>query len=163
MHNPPLQLDQGLSRSGPHTAQLSTLPSWPTVSMCLPLRPYSPPCDYKQPGVSQCCSNFVWQGRELLTRLSPRSPVAGQGGTGLGLQMPWSPGPYCPEAIPLPSVFLVSSIFFGLPSSYLLGYCWLFALFLSRSARCFTCLQGEVDSTPTYLATIFLFPHYFFN
>ena len=26
-HSPPLQLDWGLSRSGPHTAQLSTLPS----------------------------------------------------------------------------------------------------------------------------------------
>ena len=28
-HSPPLQLDQGLSRSGSHTAQLSTLPSYP--------------------------------------------------------------------------------------------------------------------------------------
>ena len=36
----------------------------------------------------------------------------------------------------------------------MLGCCWLFALFLNRSARCFTHLQGEVDSTPTYLAAI---------
>ena len=37
----------------------------------------------------------------------------------------------------------------------MLGYCWLFALFLSRSARCFTHVQGEVDSSPTYLTAIF--------
>ena len=36
----------------------------------------------------------------------------------------------------------------------MLGYCWLFTLFLSRSARCFTRVQGEVESAPTYLATI---------
>ena len=37
----------------------------------------------------------------------------------------------------------------------MLRYYWLFALFLSRSARCFTRVQGEVDSAPTYLTTIF--------
>ena len=36
----------------------------------------------------------------------------------------------------------------------MLGYCWLFALFLSRSARCFTHVQGDVDSAPTYLTAI---------
>ena len=36
----------------------------------------------------------------------------------------------------------------------MLEYCWLFSLFLSRSARCFTHLQGEMDSAPTYLAAI---------
>ena len=77
-HSPPLQLDQGLSRSGPHTAQLSTLPSLaPTASVGLPLHPYSPPCDFKQPGLCQCCSNRVSQGKEPLTRVFPRSPVAG--------------------------------------------------------------------------------------
>ena len=121
-HSPPLQLDQGLSRSGPHTAQLSTLPSLaPTASVGLPLHPYSPPCDFKQPGLSQRCSSLVWQGRVLLTGLSPRSPAAGPVGAGLELQLPWSPswsqGPFCPEAIPLPSVFSVSSILFGLLSS----------------------------------------------
>ena len=55
-----------------------------------------------------------------------------------------------------PSVFSVSCILFGLLSSYMLGYCWLLALFLSRSARCFTRVQGEVDSAPTYLTTFFL-------
>ena len=112
----------GLSRSVSHMAQLSTLPSRrPGVSVALPLRPYSPPCDFKQPGLSWCCSSLVWQGRESLARLSPRSPVAGLAGAGLGLQSPlsphWSQGPFCPEAIPLPSVFLVSSILFGLLSS----------------------------------------------
>ena len=37
----------------------------------------------------------------------------------------------------------------------MLGYCWLFSLFLSRSGRYFTHVQGEVDSAPTYLTTIF--------
>ena len=32
-HSPPLPLDQGLSGSGPNTAQLSILPSWHTWSM----------------------------------------------------------------------------------------------------------------------------------
>ena len=78
------------------------------VSMGLPLHPYSPPCDFKQPDLSWCCSSLVWQGREPLTWLSPWSPVAGRAGAGLGLQSPWSlswfQGPFCPEAIPLPSV-----------------------------------------------------------
>ena len=85
-----------------------------TVSMGLPLCPYSPPCDFKQPGLSWCCSSLVWQGMELLAWLSPRIPVAGQVGVGLGLKsswsLYWSQGPFCPEAIPLPSVFSVSSI-----------------------------------------------------
>ena len=56
-HSPPLQLDQGLSRLGPVKAQLSTLSSWHTHSpcsqpVCLPLRSYSPPCDFKLPGLS---------------------------------------------------------------------------------------------------------------
>ena len=57
-------------------------------------------------------------GEGALTWLSPRSPAVGPVGMGLGLQLPWSPrrsqGPFCPEAIPLPSVFSVSSILFGL-------------------------------------------------
>ena len=44
---------------------------------------------------------------------------------------------------------------FGLQSSYMLGYCWLFTLFLGRLSRCFSHVQVEVDSTPTYLITIF--------
>ena len=39
----------------------------------------------------------------------------------------------------------------------MLEYHWLFSLFL-RSATCFTQAQGEVDSAPTYLPTIFSFP-----
>ena len=34
-HSPPLQLDWGLSGSGPHTAQLSTLPSQCPQSLCV--------------------------------------------------------------------------------------------------------------------------------
>ena len=47
-----------------------------TAPVCLLLHPYSPPCDFKQPGLSQCCSNFVWQGSEPLMWLSPKSPAA---------------------------------------------------------------------------------------
>ena len=49
----------------------------PEVSLGFPLHPYSPPCDFRQPGLSQCCSGLVWQGREALTQLSPRSHAAG--------------------------------------------------------------------------------------
>ena len=37
----------------------------------------------------------------------------------------------------------------------MLGCFWLFALFLSGVGRCFTHVQGEVYSDPTYLASIF--------
>ena len=37
----------------------------------------------------------------------------------------------------------------------MLGCFWLFALFLSRVGRCFTQMQGEVNSAPIYLAAIF--------
>ena len=105
----------------PHGPTLNSPQPVPTVSVGLPLHPYSPPCDFKQPGLSWCCSSLVWQGREPLTQLSPRNPAAGRAGAGLGLQPPWSlcwsQGPFCPEAIPLPFVFSVSSILFGLLSS----------------------------------------------
>ena len=56
--------------------------------------------------------------------------------------------------------------FFWCPLYFLVSYLhkcrWLFALFLSRSARCFTHVQGKVDSAPTYLATIFQSPEIFF-
>ena len=97
-----------------------------TAQVCLPLRPYSLPCNFKQPGLSRCCSDFVCQGREPLTWWVP----------GLGLQPPWFPhwtqGPYYPEALSLPSGFSMSSTIFDLQSSYMLGYCWLFALFLRQ-------------------------------
>ena len=131
----------------------------PAVSVGFPLHPYSPPCDFRQPGLSQCCSCLVWQWRGPLTRLSPRGPAAGPAQVGLGLQPPWSPcwsqGRFCLEAIPLPSVFSVSSVLFGLLSSKTVGCFWLFVLFISRVGRCFTQAQGEVNSAPTYLAAIF--------
>ena len=60
------------------------------------------------------------------------------------------------EALSLPPDFSISCTIFGLQSSYMLEYHWLFALFLRRSARGFTHVLGEVDSTPTYVAAIFL-------
>ena len=114
-HSPPLLLGRGLSVPGSQAAQLSKSPQpAPAVSLGLPLCPYSPPCDFRQPGLSQCCSGLVWQRRRPLTWLSPRSPAAGPAHAGLGLQLSWSlrwsQGLFCPEAIPLPSVFSVSSV-----------------------------------------------------
>ena len=63
----------------------------PVVSLGFPLHPYSPPWDFRQLDLSQCCSGLVWQGRGLLTRLSPRSPAAGPTWAGLGLQPALSP------------------------------------------------------------------------
>ena len=83
-HSPPLQLDQELSRSGPHMAQFSTLPSqctrspWVYHFVLIPL----PATSSNQ--ISGCCSNLVWQGRGPSTRLSPRSPAAGLAGSGPG-------------------------------------------------------------------------------
>ena len=87
-------LTQSTSPTRPGTVRIRahhgpTLPSrhtqfpWVlTASVCLPLHPYSPPCDFKQPGLSRCCSNLVWQGRELLTWLSPKSSAADPAGAG---------------------------------------------------------------------------------
>ena len=74
----------------PHGPTLNSPQAVPMVSLGLPLHPYSPPCDFKQPGLSWCCSSLVWYGREPLTWLSPRSPGAGPARAGLGLQLPWS-------------------------------------------------------------------------
>ena len=93
----------------PHGPTLNSHQLAPKVSVGLPLLPYSPPCDFKQTGLSQCCSSLVWQGRELLAQLSPRSPAGRPAGAGLGVQLPWSlcwsQRSFCPEAIPLPPVF----------------------------------------------------------
>ena len=120
-HSPPLQLGRGLSGSGSHAAQLSTLLSqrllspWVFHFLLIPLPATS------GNWVSHSVAQALLQGRGLLTWLSPRSPAAGPAQAGLGLQPPWSPrlsqGPFCIEAIPLPSVFSVSSILFGLLSS----------------------------------------------
>ena len=105
----------------PHGPTLNSPQLVPTVSLGLPLRPYSPPCDFKQPGLSQCCSSFIWEGREPLTCLSPRSPVAG----------PWArawvcscPGPqagardlFVLKQSPYCLFFSVFFILFGLLSS----------------------------------------------
>ena len=84
-HSPPLQLYWDCLGHG-STRPNSQL-SWAGAHCLLvftTLLPYSPLCDLKQPGLSQCCSSLVWQGRESLTRLSPRSPGAGPAGRGPG-------------------------------------------------------------------------------
>ena len=88
-HHPPLQLDLGLSGSrAQHGPTLNSPQLAHTDSMGLPLCLYSPPCNFKQPSLSGCCSSLVWQGREPLTWLSPKSPTADPAGTGMGLQDP---------------------------------------------------------------------------
>ena len=52
------------------------------------------------------------------------------------------------------SDFSMSSTIFGVQSSYMLEYRWLFALSL-RSGRRFTGAHGDEDSAPTYLSAIF--------
>ena len=69
----------------PHGPTLNSPQPVPTVCVCLPFRPYSPPCDFNQPGLSWYCSILVWLGRKPLTGLFSRSPVAGPVGAGLGL------------------------------------------------------------------------------
>ena len=55
----------------PHGPTLNCPQPVPTVSLRLPLCPYSPPCDFKQSCLSGCCSNLVWQGREPCSRSGP--------------------------------------------------------------------------------------------
>ena len=157
LHSPPLQLDQGLSGSGPDTAQLSTLPSQrpqsPSVYhfVLIPL----PATSSNQVSLRAAQALFGRGGscklQESCCRLGRRGP-----GAAVPQSPHWSQGPFCPEAIPLPSVFPVSSILFGLLSSQTLGYCWLFALFLSRSGRCFTCAQGKWTLLPPISPPSFL-------
>ena len=66
----------------PHGPTLNSPKPAPTDSVGLPLRPYSPPCVFKQPGLSQCCSSLVWQGREPLGRLSEFCGKPGRHGPG---------------------------------------------------------------------------------
>ena len=147
-HSPPLQLGQGLSGSGLHAAPLSTPQPVPVVSLGFPLHPYSPPCDFRQPGLSHCCSGLVWQGRGPFTWLSPRSPVAGPA-------QAWGcsrPGPHTGPR----DLFVLNQ------SPYLLfSQCPLYFLF-SYLHKCWAafgywlCFSVEwVNSTPTYLAAIF--------
>ena len=109
-------------------AQLSTLPSqhpWsPCVYHTLSLFPslrlqatrslsvLLKPCLAGEGAVNSALPGVLWQAWLAL---------------GLGLQSPcspsWSQGPYCLEAIPLPSDLSVSFIRFGLLPSYILGYC----------------------------------------
>ena len=126
-HSPPLQLDWGLSRSGPNTAQLSTLPSrytrslwvyhlhgFTTLSLFPSLRLQA------SRSLSVLLKPYLAGERAVNSALSQES-CSMQAGAGLGLQSPWSTlwpqGPFSPETIPLPSVFSVSSILFGLLSS----------------------------------------------
>ena len=120
-HSPPLQLGQGLSGSGSHAAQLSTL-----LSQC----PWSPWVFHfiliPLPATSgNQVSHTV--ARALFGRGGGRSPGSLPGVLRQALHgWAWGcsrPGPHTGprdlfvEAIPLPSVFSVSSVVFGLLSS----------------------------------------------
>ena len=99
---------------------------------------FKPPWSKQAPGYSH---SPAW--------LSPENPAADPA-PGQGLELPWSlrrsQGPYCPLALFSPSDLSVSSIF-GLRSSYMLEYRWLFTLFL-RSARCFTGAERKWTPLP---------------
>ena len=104
----------------PHGPTLNSPQPEPTVSMGLPLRPYSPPCNFKQPGPSRCCPSLVWQGREPLTGSLPGVLRQGwQQAPGLGLQLPWS------RAGPRDLIVLKQSLychFFQCPLYFLVSY-----------------------------------------
>ena len=112
----------GLSGSGPHTVQLSTLPSWRPWSQWVYHFILIPIPVTSNNQVSLGAIQALFGRGEPLAQLFPRSPTAGPAG-----QRAWGssrPGPctgprglFCSEAIPLLSVFSVSSILFVLLSS----------------------------------------------
>ena len=86
LHSPTLQPDWGLTGSGSITDQIFPagvhrlcVCTVPCVFASLSL---FPPCDFKYPGPSYNCSKLVWQGKEPLTLLSSKNPVAELEGTG---------------------------------------------------------------------------------
>ena len=121
-HSPPLQLGRGLSGSGSHAAHLSTLlgqrlwSPWVFLFVLIPLPVTSG--NWVSHSIAQALfgSRGVHQPGSLpgVLRQAPHR-------AGLGLQPPWflfwSQGPFCLEAIPVPSVFSVSSVLFRLLSS----------------------------------------------
>ena len=120
-HSPPLQLGQdcpGQDRTWPNfqlsSASACSLPGFSTSSLFPSLR-------LQATRSLTVLLRPCLAGEGAINWLSPRSPVAGPAQASLGLQRPWSSrwsqGPFCLEAIPLPSVFSVSSILFGLLSS----------------------------------------------
>ena len=141
----------------PHHPTLNSPQPAPTVSVCLPLRPYSLPCDFKQPGLSWCCSSLVWQGREPLTRLSPWSPTAGPEGEGLGLQSPWSlhwsQGPFSLKQSPY-CLFFQCTLYFLV--SYLHKRWGTFGCLLCSSVDLLG-VSPKCRGKWTYLAAIFRF------
>ena len=74
---PSLQLDQDCPNQDPTQPNSQLSPASAHSLRGFTTSSLFPSCDFKQPGVSRCYSSLVWQGRELLTRLSPRSPAAG--------------------------------------------------------------------------------------
>ena len=116
------------------------------------------PSDFKNTGPSWCCSNLVWQRWEGLTWLSPKNPAADLVGTGPGavatLVPALVPGTVLSRSTLLTVWFFNVLYSFGLQAWDMLGYHWLFTLFLRKSASCSTAEQGEVDSAPTYVTNI---------
>ena len=129
-HSPILQPDWGLPGSGSITAQLfpaGIQSHWCTPPLCVCHFILIPPSDFKHPGPSWCCSNLVWQGRELLTWLSPKNPVADPVGAGPGaaatLVPPLVPGNLLAWSTLLPIGFFNVLYSFGRQFSYMLRYC----------------------------------------
>ena len=140
--------------SGNNPVGIHSLSGW-TPTLCVSHFIFIPPSDFKHPGPSWCHSILlVWQGRELLIWLSSRDPVVGIG-------RHWAGTCAGPRELTVPKqspyhLFFNVLYNFGFQPLYMLGFHWLFTLFLRRSAMCSTCMQGEVGSAPTYLAAIFL-------
>ena len=139
-HRPTLLPSLGItclpSFSGNDPANVHSLSRWkPPLCVCQFI--FIPHSDFRHPGPSWCCSNLsLWQGREPLTWLSYKNPVAGLAGASPVAAAVLVPM-LVPETLSIQSNLLTVWFFkalynFGLQPSYLMGYHWLFTLFLQN-------------------------------
>ena len=110
-----------------------------------------PPWDFKHPGPTWYTAQTLfgrggsrWSGS--LPKNPVADPVAGRPGAAASLVPALVPRTLLSWSTVL-TIWLFNVLYsFGLQSSYMLGYHWLFTLFLRRSARCFT--PGREKCTP---------------
>ena len=112
--------------------------------------------------VPLCSPCLAGEGAVDLTRIQGSCGRCQQA-PGLGLQQPWSlcwsQGPYCPKAISLLSVFHCPLQFW--PPTFIYAEIALAVHSVPQQiSPVFHLCKGEVDSAPTYLATIFLSPSF---
>ena len=125
---------------------------WMLPAVCLLLHLY-PRSDFKCPGLSwiRSVNSPLWERREQL-HYSHWPSCRGSWGLCCGAW--WDPP--IGHKISLPSDFKHPlQMSFCFQTSYQLEFCWLFILFLRRSARRSSWMHKQVGSAPTYLTAIF--------